>query len=97
MSKRCLIADAKETSVTRATENIEKPLEQFGGDLMTAEAIEDASTAFKNVDRVSLSVGLGLQGETNQRNAESGRTVLTIDGPIQLDISQEKAGSFRPF
>lgn len=64
-------------------------LEQFGEGLMTAEAIEDASAAFKKalIERAlnadlghHLGYPLGAQrpeDETNQRNGKSGKTVLT--------------------
>ncbi len=83
-------------------------LEQFGGGLMTAEAIEDASAAFKKalIERV-LSAELGHhlgypagaqrpEDETNQRNGKSAKTVLTGDGPIRLDIPRDRNGSFSP-
>lgn len=75
---------------------------------MTAEAIEEASAAFKKalIER-SLNVELGhhlghppdAQGpedETNQRNGKSGKTVLTGDGPLRLDIPRDRNGSFSP-
>jgi len=69
-------------------------LEQFADGMMTAEAIEGASAAFKKalIER-ALSAELGHplgyppgaqrpEDETNQRNGKSGKTVLTGDGPI---------------
>ncbi|MBK5004635.1 transposase [Pseudomonas sp. S32] len=69
-------------------------LEQFGEGLMSAEAIEDASAAFKKalIER-ALSAELGHhlgyppgaqrpEDETNQRNGKSAKTVLTGDGPL---------------
>jgi len=35
-------------------------------------------------------------GTTNQRNGTSGKTVLTDDGPLQLDIPRDRAGTFEP-
>jgi putative transposase len=84
-------------------------LEQFGGGMMTAEAIEDASAAFKKalIER-ALSAKLGHhlgypsgaqrpEDETNQRNGKSGKTVLTGDGPIRLSIPRDRDSSFHPF
>ena len=33
---------------------------------------------------------------TNQRNGTSGKTVLTNDGPLTLDIPRDRAGTFEP-
>lgn len=84
-------------------------LEQFADGMMTAEAIEDASAAFKKalIER-ALGAELGHQlgyppgaqrpeDEANQRNGKSGKAVLTSDGPIRLDIPRDRDGSFRPF
>lgn len=75
---------------------------------MTAEAIEDASAAFKKalIER-ALSAELGHHlgyppgaqrpvDETNQRNGKSVKTVLTGDGPLRLDIPRDREGSFSP-
>lgn len=83
-------------------------LEQFAEGPMTAEAIEDASAAFKKalIER-ALNAELGHhlgypagaqrpEDETNQRNGKSGKTVLTGDGPLRLDIPRDRDGSFSP-
>ena len=83
-------------------------LEQFADGPMTAEAIEDASAAFKKalIER-ALNAELGHhlgyppgaqrpEDETNQRNGKSGKTVLTGDGPLRLDIPRDRDGSFSP-
>jgi putative transposase len=80
-----MYANQKETCVTRATKKPKELLEQFGGGPMTAEAIEDASAAFKKalIER-ALNAELGhhlgyppgaerQEDETNQRNGKSGR------------------------
>jgi putative transposase len=81
-------------------------LEQFSEGMMTAEAIEDASAAFKKaLIEQALSAELGHhlgyppgaqrpEDETNQRNGKSGKTVLTGDGPIRLSIPRDRDGSF---
>lgn len=33
---------------------------------------------------------------TNQRNGTSGKTVLTDDGPLRIDIPRDRAGQFEP-
>lgn len=83
-------------------------LEQFGEGLMTAEAIEDASAAFKKalIERAlhaELGHHLGYpsdaqrpEDETNQRNGKSSKTVLTGDGPLRLEIPRDRDGSFAP-
>ena len=76
--------------------------------LMTAEAIEEASAAFKKalIER-ALNAELGHhlgyppgaqrpEDETNQRNGKSGKAVLTGDGPLRLDIPRDRNGSFSP-
>jgi len=83
-------------------------LEQFTEGPMTAEAIEDASAAFKKalIER-ALNAELGHhlgyppgaqrpEDETNQRNGKSAKTVLTGDGPLRLDIPRDRDGSFSP-
>lgn len=35
-------------------------------------------------------------GTTNQRNGASGKTVLTDDGPLRLDIPRDRDGTFEP-
>lgn len=83
-------------------------LEQFSEGMMTAEAIEDASAAFKKalIERAlgaELGHHLGYppgaqrpEDETNHRNGKSGKTVLTGDGPIRLDIPRDRDSSFAP-
>ncbi|WP_213881478.1 IS256 family transposase [Pseudomonas sp. dw_358] len=83
-------------------------LDQLPETLMTAEAIEEASAAFKKalIER-ALNAELGYhlghpsgaqrpEDETNQRNGKSAKTVLTGDGPIRLDIPRDRDGSFSP-
>jgi transposase-like protein len=40
--------------------------------------------------------GAKPEGTTNQRNGTSGKTVLTDDGPLRLDIPRDRAGTFEP-
>jgi putative transposase len=83
-------------------------LDQFGQGAMTAEAINAASMAFKKalIERAlgaELSHHLGYPpgapkpDETaNQRNGKSGKTVLTQDGPLQIDVPRDRDASFEP-
>lgn len=83
-------------------------IDQFVKGPMTAEAVQTASAAFKKalIER-ALGAELGhhlgyaagaLRPEeaTNQRNGKSGKTVLTGDGPLRLDIPRDRDGSFAP-
>ena len=99
----------KKKPVLRELPKIPKELlEQFTDGPMTAEAIEDASAAFKKalIER-ALNAELGHhlgyppgaqrpEDGTNQRNGNSGKTVLTGDGPLRLDIPRDRDGSFSP-
>lgn len=84
-------------------------LDQFGQGPMTADAINAASMAFKKalIERAlgaELSHHLGYppgaakphQETPNQRNGKSGKTVLTQDGPLQIDVPRDREGSFEP-
>ncbi len=35
-------------------------------------------------------------GQDNQRNGTSGKTVLTDDGPVRIDVPRDRGGSFEP-
>src|SRR3546814_10724430 len=75
---------------------------------MTAEAVEDASAAFKKalIERAmgaELSHHLGYWPGTARpvqasdwRNGKSAKTVLTGDGPVRLAIPRDRDGSFEP-
>ncbi|MBK5373057.1 IS256 family transposase [Pseudomonas sp. TH43] len=83
-------------------------IDQFLSETMSAEAIQDAAMAFKKalIER-ALGAELGLhlgypqgaerpEDSSNQRNGKSGKTVLTDDGPLRLDIPRDRDGSFSP-
>jgi transposase-like protein len=36
------------------------------------------------------------ESSANQRNGTSGKTVLTDDGPLRIDIPRDRAGQFEP-
>ncbi|KAF2410919.1 transposase, mutator family [Pseudomonas antarctica] len=83
-------------------------IDQFVSGPMSAEAIQDASMAFKKalIERAlgaELGHHLGYpqgaerpEDSSNQRNGKSGKTVLTDDGPLRLDIPRDRDGSFAP-
>src|SRR5687768_9494117 len=35
-------------------------------------------------------------GQTNQRNGTSGKTVLTDDGPVDIEVPRDRDGSYEP-
>jgi transposase-like protein len=83
-------------------------IDQFVKGPMSAEAVQAASAAFKKalIER-ALGAELGHHlgyapgaerppEATNQRNGKSGKTVLTDDGPLRLDIPRDRDGSFAP-
>ena len=75
---------------------------------MTAEGVEDVMRGIKKalIERAlqaELSHHLGYaageekpEASTNQRNGTSGKTVLTDDGPLRIDIPRDRAGLFEP-
>lgn len=102
----------KKTPATKAKRDLpsipKELVEQLVKGPMTAEAIHDISMAFKKalVERAlgaELGHHLGYpvgaerpEGSKNQRNGTSGKTVLTDDGPLKLDIPRDRDGSFAP-
>jgi len=83
-------------------------IDQFVSGPMSAEAVNAASMAFKKalIERAlgaELSHHLGYPpgaekpGEVgNHRNGATGKTVLTEDGPLRIDIPRDRQGSFEP-
>ena len=83
-------------------------IDQFVSGPMTAETVNAASMAFKKalIERAlgaELSHHLGYApgadkpGDTaNHRNGVSGKTVLTDDGPLRIEVPRDRAGSFEP-
>jgi transposase-like protein len=83
-------------------------LDQLVKGPMTAEAVEDVSRAFKKalIERalgaeMSHHLGYAAGGEkpeaaTNHRNGNSGKTVLTDDGPLRIEVPRDRAGEFQP-
>jgi putative transposase len=83
-------------------------LDQFVQGPMTAEAIQDVSMAFKKalIERalggeLSHHLGYALGGykpatADNHRNGSTGKTVLTEDGPLRIEVPRDREGSFEP-
>jgi transposase-like protein len=94
---------------TSALPSIPKELiDQFVTGPMNAESVALASAAFKKalIERVlgaELSHHLGYApgaerpaDVANQRNGASGKTVLTDDGPLRIEVPRDRNGSFEP-
>jgi len=83
-------------------------IDQMVSGPMDAEAIDAASMAFKKalIERAlsaELSHHLGYPPGAdkpddlgNHRNGRSGKTILTKDGPLKIDVPRDRAGSFEP-
>jgi putative transposase len=83
-------------------------LDQLVKGPMSAEAVEDASRAFKKalIERAlgaEMSHHLGYatgtdkpETGTNYRNGKSGKTVLTDDGPLRIEVPRDREGEFEP-
>ncbi|MDE2456130.1 MAG: IS256 family transposase [Burkholderiales bacterium] len=83
-------------------------IDQFVIGPMSAEAVNAASMAFKKalIERAlgaELSHHLGYapgaakpDEASNQRNGRSGKTVLTDDGPLRIEVPRDRDGSFEP-
>jgi transposase-like protein len=75
---------------------------------MTGEAVNAASMAFKKalIERalgaelghhLGYPTGAAKPGmTTNQRNGTSGKTVMTEDGPLRIEVPRDRDGSFEP-
>ena len=83
-------------------------LDQFVSGPMTGEAVNAASMAFKKalIERAlgaELGHHLGYangavkpEAVSNQRNGSSGKTVLTEDGPLRIDVPRDRDATFEP-
>jgi putative transposase len=98
------------TRKSKPTDIPESILDEFGGPArpMTQAEVDAITKRFKKalVERMlggelTHHLGYPLGGEkppdsTNQRNGTSGKTVLTDDGPLTLDIPRDRDGTFEP-
>lgn len=99
---------AAEAAAARLPAIPKELIDQFVSGPMSAEAVQDISMAFKKalIERAlgaELSHHLGYspgdarpQEEANHRNGSTGKTVLTDDGPVRIDVPRDRAGSFEP-
>ena len=83
-------------------QNPKELLDQFVSGPMTGEAVNAASMAFKKaLIECALGAELGHhlgypngttkpQAVTNQRNGTSGKTVLTQDGPLRIEVPRDR-------
>ena len=83
-------------------------VERFVSGPMTAEAVNAVSIAFKKalIERApgaELSHHPGYPpgtdkpaGSANHRNGAGGKTVLTGDGPLRIEVPRDRAGGFEP-
>ena len=83
-------------------------IDQFVSGPMSAEAVQATSMAFKKalIERAlggELSHHLGYapgaakpDEAANHRNGASGKTVLTDDGPLRIEVPRDREGSFEP-
>lgn len=103
--KRPKAAEAAGTALPSIPKEL---IDQFVKGPMTAEAVAMASAAFKKalIERVlgaELSHHLGYAAGadkpaevSNQRNGVSGKTLLTDDGPLRIEVPRDREGSFEP-
>jgi len=83
-------------------------IDQFVSGPMSAEAVQAASMAFKKalIERAlgaELTHHLGYppgaskpEDAGNHRNGGSGKTVLTEDGPLRIEVPRDRSGTFEP-
>ena len=83
-------------------------LDQFVKGPMTAEAVQEASMAFKRalIERAlgaEMSQHLGYpagadkpETATNHRNGKSAKTLLTDDGPLRIEVPRDREAGFEP-
>ena len=83
-------------------------IDQFVTGPMSAQAVQAASMAFKKalIERAlgaELSHHLGYppgaakpEDAGNHRNGTTGKTVLTEDGPVRIEVPRDREGSFEP-
>lgn len=109
MPSKTKLKNAAIAARSAALPSIPKELiDQFVTGPMSAEAVNAASMAFKKalIERAmgaELSHHLGYapgaakpQEATNHRNGASGKTVLTDDGPLRIEVPRDRDASFEP-
>jgi transposase-like protein len=109
MPSKTKVKNAAIAARSAALPSIPKELiDQFVTGPMSAEAVNAASVAFKKalIERAlgaELGHHLGYQSgdakpdaAANHRNGKSGKTVLTDDGPLRIEVPRDREGSFEP-
>ena len=109
MPSKTKLKNAAIAAKSAALPKIPKELiDQFVTGPMTGEAVNAASMAFKKalIERAmgaELGHHLGYpagaakpDSEANQRNGTTGKTVLTGEGPLRVEIPRDRDGSFNP-
>ena len=109
MPSKTKLKNAAIAARSAALPSIPKELiDQFVSGPMSADAVNAASMAFKKalIERAlgaELGHHLGYpsgaakpEPAANQRNGKSGKTVLTEDGPLRIDVPRDRDGSFEP-
>ena len=98
----------KTTKAARLPTIPKELIDQFVTGPMSAEAVQAASTALKKalIERAlgaELSHHLGYppgaakpEDAGNHRNGSTGKTVLTEDGPVRIEVPCDREGSFEP-
>jgi putative transposase len=109
MPSKTKLKNAEIAAKSAALPKIPKELiDQFVTGPMTGEAVNAASMAFKKalIERamgaelghhLGYPAGAAKPDETaNQRNGTTGKTVLTGEGPLRVEIPRDRDGSFNP-
>jgi transposase-like protein len=109
MPSKTKLKNAAIAAKSAALPKIPKELiDQFVTGPMTGEAVNAASMAFKKalIERAmgaELGHHLGYaagatkpDSAANQRNGRSGKTVLTGEGPVRIEVPRDRDGSFEP-
>jgi putative transposase len=109
MPSKTKLKNAAIAAKSAALPKIPKELiDQFVTRPMTGEAVNAASMAFKKalIERAmgaELGHHLGYpagaakpEAASNQRNGTTGKTVLTGEGPLRVEIPRDRDGSFNP-
>jgi putative transposase len=109
MPSKTKLKNAAIAARSAALPSISKELiDQFVTGPMTGEAVNAATVAFKKalIERAlgaelghHLGYGPGAskpEAVSNQRNGKTGKTVLTDDGPLRIEVPRDRDGSFEP-
>src|SRR6185312_10075180 len=96
-------------AVTTAELNVPKELlDQLVKGLMTQGDLESMFRSLKKavIERAmsaEMNDYLGYrqgenkpEGQANQRNGTTGKTVITDDGPVRIEVPRDREGSFEP-